>query len=432
MNRAVAHTLALLAAIAVLVGACGQDKGDSGRKDQRIEIKAWVHSGRAAERDTIKDQVARFNRSQERVHVTLTVIPEGSYNAQVQAAALAGELPDVLEFDGPFLYNYIWEGHLVPIGDYLPRDLKADLLPSIVKQGTYRGRLYSVGVYDSGLGLYARRSLLEAVGARIPAGPGDAWSVPEFEGVLQNLADHDPDGRVLDLKLNYRHEWYTYAFSPPVESAGGDLIDRSDFQSAAGVLNGPAAVGAMTRIQAWIDKGLVDPDVDDNAFVGGRVALSWAGHWEYRRYAKAYGKDLVVLPLPDFGHGTRTGQGSWNWGITRYAKRPRAAAAFIEFLLRPDEVLKMCDANAAVPATREAVERSKLYGPGGPLRLFADQLLNGYGVARPRTPAYPVITSAFQQAFEDIRNGAGVKPSLDKAVAAIDRDIRDNDGYRAP
>ncbi len=78
------------------------------------------------------------------------------------------------------------------------------------------------------------------------------------------------------------------------------------------------------------------------------------------------------------------------------------------------------------------MERSKLYGPGGPLRLFADQLLNGYGVARPRTPAYPVITSAFQQAFEDIRNGAGVKPSLDKAVAAIDRDIQDNDGYRAP
>lgn len=432
MNRAFAFSLALLAAAGLLVGACSRGGNGGPPGGGHVEIKAWVHSGRAAERATIKDQVARFNRSRDRIHVTLTVIPEGTYNAQVQAAALAGDLPDVLEFDGPYLYNYIWQGRLVPIGPYLPSRLKADLLPTILEQGTYRGRLYSVGIYDSGLGLYARRSLLEAVGARIPDGPGDAWTVGEFEALLRRLAARDPDGQVLDLKLNYRHEWYTYAFSPPIESAGGDLIDRRDFQSAAGVLNGPAAVRAMTHIQDWIKGGYVDPDVDDNAFVGGRVALSWVGHWEYRRYAKAFGDDLVVLPLPDFGRGTRTGQGSWNWGITRNAGHPRAAAAFIRFLLRPDEVLKMCAADAAVPARRAALARSPLYRPGGPLRLFAEQLLNGYAVPRPRTPAYPVITAAFQQAFADIRNGAGVQRSLDRAAAAIDRDIRDNDGYRAP
>ncbi len=120
MNRAVARTLALLAAIGVLVGACGQDKGDSGRKDQRIEIKAWVHSGRAAERDTIKDQVARFNRSQERVRVTLTVIPEGSYNAQVQAAALPASCPMSWSSTAPSCTTISGRGTWCPSGTTCP------------------------------------------------------------------------------------------------------------------------------------------------------------------------------------------------------------------------------------------------------------------------------------------------------------------------
>jgi multiple sugar transport system substrate-binding protein len=137
----------------------------------------------------------------------------------------------------------------------------------------------------------------------------------------------------------------------------------------------------------------------------------------------------MVLPLPDFGHGSRTGQGSWNWAITRQSRHPQAAARFIEFLLQAEQVLAMSNANGAVPGTRSAVQRSALYGPGGDLRLFADQLLQGVSMARPKTPAYPLITTAFQRAFQQIRNGAGVKQALDEATRKIDRDIHDNQGY---
>lgn len=431
MHRRAATSALILPALFATVltaGGCGRTPAQ-GPAGGPAQVSAWVHSGQQAERATIKDQVRRFNASQHDVHVNLTVIPEGSYNAQVQAAALAGDLPDALEFDGPYLYNYVWQGRLIPIGGYLPASLKTDLIPSILRQGTYRGKLYSVGVYDSGLGLYARRSMLEAVNARIPKGPADAWTVGEFERLLQRLARRDADGEVLDLKLNYSHEWYTYAFSPPIASSGGALV-RGEPPSAEGALNGAAAVAAMEHIRGWIRGGYVDPDVDDNAFIAGRVALSWAGHWEYRRYAAAHGGDLVIVPLPDFGHGTRTAQGSWNWGVTRRSRHPAAAMAFIRFLLRPAEVLRMSNADAAVPGTRTAIARSPLYGPGKPLRLFAAQLLHGFAVPRPRTAAYPVITSAFQRAFDDIRNGGPVKPALDRAAAVIDRDVRDNEGYR--
>jgi multiple sugar transport system substrate-binding protein len=63
------------------------------------------------------------------------------------------------------------------------------------------------------------------------------------------------------------------------------------------------------------------------------------------------------------------------------------------------------------------------------LRLYIEQLSRGYALPRPRTPAYPAITSVFQQAFQAARDGASVPKTLRRATALIDRDIADNLGY---
>ncbi|WP_455205753.1 ABC transporter substrate-binding protein [Kaarinaea lacus] len=392
-------------------------------------LQVWVHAGQATERDVIKDQVNRFNIANSDINIKLTFIPERTYNSQIQAAAISGELPDILEFDGPYLYNYIWQGQLQPLDKLLSAELQSDLIPSIKDQGSYQGSLYAVAQFDSGLGLYARRSLLNSVGVRIPTDAANAWTLSEFDELLGKLAENDTDGAVLDLKLNYSGEWFTYGFSPVLQSAGADLIDRNTYLSANHSLNGGEAVNAMQVIQSWLQNGYVDSNVDDAAFVSGRVALSWVGHWEYPRYIKAFGDDLMIVPLPNFSHGSKTGQGSWVWGVNKSSKQVKQAARFLEFLLAKEEVLKMSSANGAVPATYSAINASPLYQSGAPLHLFANQLTSGYSVPRPKTPGYPVITNAFQQAFLDIRNSSDVQQALDRAVKAIDQDIQDNRGY---
>jgi len=391
-------------------------------------VQIWAHAGQESERITLQRQVEAFNRDHPGLRLQLTLIPEGSYNAQVQAAAVAGELPDLLEFDGPFVYAYVWQGRLRPLDDLLPKSVRQDLLPSIIHQGSYRGRLWSVGCFDSGLGIYADRAKLREAGVRIPT-LENPWSRGEFEDALGRLARGDPDGQVLDLKLNYAGEWYTYALSPLIQSAGGDLVDRGSHRGAEGFLNGPAAVGALSTIQSWITDGRVDPNIDGAAFVTRRVALALGGHWNYPQYSEALGDDLLLLPLPDFGQGPRTGQGSWSWAVTASSRQPDAAVQFLSFLLEPGQVLAVTEANGAVPATGTAIARSPLYGPGGPLRLFVVQLSEGVAVPRPRTPAYPVITAEFQKAFDRIRSGADVQAVLDRASWTIDAEIEDNRYY---
>jgi multiple sugar transport system substrate-binding protein len=348
----------------------------------------------------------------------------------VQASAVAGRLPDLLDLDGPYVAQYAWQGHLRPLGGLMSDSVLAAVLPSILAQGTWRDELYAVGTFDSGLGLYARRSALEDAGVRLPATPAEAWTVAELDELIDRLAGTDGDGAVLDLKLNYEGEWFTYAFQPALRSAGGGLLrTEGERPAASGTLNSRASVQALSAIQAWIGRGRVDPNLDDAAFVSGRVALSWSGHWDFPRYREALGSDLVVVPLPDFGEGTRTGQGSWMWAIPVRASRPSAAVAFLKFLLRPEEVLAMTEANGAVPGTRTAAERSERYGPSGALRILLRQLEEGWAVPRPRTPAYPFASSVFQDVFEALRSGEALGPVLDGAASAVDLEIEDNRGY---
>jgi multiple sugar transport system substrate-binding protein len=420
--------LARACILALATSACLQDGPEA--SGGPVDLEVWYHAGQPGERAVLEAQAARFNRLQDSTRVRLSFLPEGSYNAQVQASAVAGRLPDLLDLDGPYVATYAWQGHLRPLGDLLPASTVDDLLPSIVSQGTWGGTLYGVGTFDSGLALYADAGALHEVGARVPAGPADAWSADEMTELLGRLAAIDEDGAVLDLKLNYEGEWFTYAFQPALRSAGGGLLDVAPARpAAAGTLNGPSSVQAMTTVQSWMVDGLVDPNLDDAAFVAGRVALSWSGHWDHPRYREALGNDLLVLPLPDFGGGARTGQGSWVWTIPRSTTRPRAAAAFLAYLLEPLQVLEMADANGAVPGTRTAARSSESYGPDGPLRLLLRQLEEGWSVRRPQTPAYPFASSIFQDAFDAIRNGESVQAVLDGAAAAIDREIDDNHGY---
>ncbi|ABX03798.1 MAG TPA: sugar ABC transporter substrate-binding protein [Herpetosiphon sp.] len=392
-------------------------------------VTLWFHSGQGAERDALNATLQAFAAKNSAIKVEAIELPEGAYNDQVNAAALAGELPCLLDFDGPFVYNYAWSGYLQPLDSLIAADVKADFLPSIIEQGTYNGKLYSLGQFDSGLGFYANKELLEKAGVRIPT-LAQPWTRAELDEALSELKANGLE-YPLDLKMDYgRGEWFSYGFSPFLQSFGGDLIDRSTYQKASGSLNSAASVEAMKWFQGLFTNGYVNPKpAGSTDFAEGKAALSWVGHWAYPDYAKALGDKLLVLPAADLGKGAKTGMGSWNWGITSKCANPAAAAEVLSFIVSPEEVLRMSDANGAVPARTSAIAKSKLFGDGAPLNLYVQQLTNGVAMPRPITPAYPVITVAFAEAVDNIVAGADVQAELDKAAQKIDADIEDNQGY---
>jgi len=227
-------TLALVAA-GLLLAACGGDA--DAPADGSTPLSVWFHTGKPAEAAAIEAQVASFEAANPGIDVELTMIPEASYNEQVQAAAVAGKLPDVLDLDGPYLASYAWQGRLMPLDGLLTSQLQADLLPSIQAQGRWNDRLWGVGTFDSGLGLYVNTALLPA-GTELPATPEDAWSAAEFTLLLEQLAIHRATAATAEGIRRAPVPCSPHRAPPRSASAGSG--DRAGARTGAGGARAPA------------------------------------------------------------------------------------------------------------------------------------------------------------------------------------------------
>lgn len=428
-----ARVAVVAAASGLALSACGGSSSGGSEATSSGTLSIWAHQGQPSEVSALQAAVSGFNESQSDIVAELKLIPEADYTKSVQAASV-GELPDVIEIDGPNVASMVYDQKIQPIGDLVSSDTVSNQTDSIKVQNTVNGDLYSVSQFNAGLGLAGNKSLLDAAGVTYPTSLDDPWTADEFTTALGTLAAAN-GGKSLDIKENYglSGEWATFAFSPIVWSAGGNLIQDN---TSEGVLNTPEVVEAMTQFQSW--KEYVDPNESDDAFTTGKVALSWFGHWMYPDYSAALGDDLVVMPLPEWSDGIKTGQGSWTWGVSAQAQNSEGAGKFLDYLASDENVTAMTEANGAPPATKTAFDNSPLYKDGGPLYLLTQQLDKSCGTtpapdciatSRPVTAGYPVVTKAFATAVDEIYKGADPQTALDTAAKAIDTDFADNNNY---
>jgi multiple sugar transport system substrate-binding protein len=393
------------------------------------ELSMWYHgAGNPEERAVILQIIEDFNASQDHYVVEIEDFPQATYNESIVAAALAGDLPDIIDMDGPVMPNWAWAGYLAPLD--LPSDALDGFLPGAI--GEWDGEVYSVGLWDAAKAIYARQSVLEENGIRIPT-LDDPWTGEEFDAALDTLQATGDFEFVFDPGMNWTGEWYPYAFSPFLQSFGGDIIDRSTMLTAEGVLNGDEAIAFGEWWQSIFERELAPGTSQDGAdrdtgFIDGKYALQWNGNWAAVPALDAFGDDMIFLPAPDFGHGPKIGAGSWQFGISSDSEYADGANSFIEFAIQPKYSAMYSDVLGLAPTTLEAAGMTENYAPGGPLEVFFG-LSQAQALIRPPTPAYLSAALSFEKAMADIANGADVIDALDAAVDEIDADIEANGGY---
>ncbi|MBF2735974.1 MAG: extracellular solute-binding protein [Betaproteobacteria bacterium AqS2] len=406
--------------MAAVIGASAQAATD---------LSMWYHgAGSTTEKALLNSIIDDFNASQSDYRVVIEEFPQESYNDSVSAAALAGNLPDIIDVDGPILPNWAWAGYLAPLN--LPEAKLSRILPGAI--GRWNGEVYAVGLWDAACAIFARRSMLKELGIRRPT-LQRPWTRDEFNGVLKKIKDSGKYEYAFDPGMAWTGEWYPYAFGPMLQSAGGDLFDPAA-NKADGVINNDAALEFGAWWQSLFVNGYAPGTSQDGAdretgFLDGRYALQLNGNWAGVTALDALGDDLVFLPAVDFGNGPKIGAASWQFAVAATSDHKDGARAFIEFAIQDQYMAQFSDGIGLIPPTAEAAAMSEKYRPGGPLEVFFE-LSEAQATLRAVTPGYVVAAKEFEKAMADISNGADVADALDAAADAIDADVANNGGYR--
>jgi len=413
------------AIVSLLAGSAALATGASAQ----TELSMWYHgAGEHVEAMIVGEIIADFNASQSDWSVKLESFPQAVYNDSVEAAGLAGNLPCIIDVDGPVMPRWAWAGYMQP----LPIDEAklSEFLPGT--KGIWNGQLYSIGLWDAAVAMITRKSYLDRLGIRVPT-TDEPWTADEFNAALMTIKESGEFEYSLDLGMAWTGEWYPYAFSPFLQSFGGDIVDRSTYMTAEGALNNDAAIEFGEWWQGLFANDFApgtsqDPADRDSGFVDGKYAISYNGNWAALSILEAFPDDTLFLPNVDFGNGPMIGAASWQFGVSASCEHPDGAAAFIEHAIQDKYLTAFSDGIGLIPATPAAAEVSKNYSKGGPMEAFYG-LSEAQALVRPVTPGYTVAAKIFEKALADIANGADVAESLDAAVDEIDADIEANGGY---
>lgn len=199
IRKASAITATAMIATLALAGCSSQQGGGS---DSAITL--WTHNGgNPEELAVVQEAVDDFNSSHPDSQIELTAFPQASYNDSIVSAASSGDLPCILDLDGPIMPNWAWSGYLSPL--QLSEETTSGLLDST--KGIYNDQLYSVGPYDTSLAFLARRSVLEEHNIRIPDAD-KPWTLEEFNSALEELKTDSNFDYAIDMSVWDKAEWW--------------------------------------------------------------------------------------------------------------------------------------------------------------------------------------------------------------------------------
>jgi multiple sugar transport system substrate-binding protein len=234
-----------------------------------------------------------------------------------------------------------------------PED-RRDFLATDLIAGSYRGRLYRIPAFaDAGL-LYYRKDLA-------PVPPAT------FDELVEQSREHQTAERWGFLWQGKQYEGLVTVFLEVLWGFGGDWIDPGSRQVR---LEEPEAVRALSFLKNTI--GVISPPgvtsyIEEDTrilFQSGRAVFlrNWPYVWALmkRSDAPVTGKVAFTSMVHAPGHSSAATLGGWGFAISSSCPDPEAAWKFVEFVTRPEQLVRVQEKMGRIPSRKSLVPEELL------------------------------------------------------------------------
>ncbi|MEU6032774.1 extracellular solute-binding protein [Streptomyces tauricus] len=407
---------ALVAGLLVVAGAgCSGDGG--GSEDGRITLRFQSLAWQKESVDANKELVREWNAAHPDVRVEYVQGSWDSVHDQLLTSFEGGEAPDIIHDASDDLADFAYGGYLADLRGLLSERLTSDIPGRSWETTTFGDGIYGVPFLQEPRVLIANAKWLKESGERIPT-PEKPWSWDEFRRITDRLSGGGGKG---DGK--YGVAW---PLKEPVSatlnlslSTGGQLFHRgADGKVRIRFDEGDEVVPRTIHDQVNLDGSASGSTLGSGGsdtlpgFFGGKYAMVPLG-FSYRQQIVQQapkGFEWQVLPAPA-GGGTGAEAGAGTDGLTQGVSpqtlsvaedspHKKEAAAFIDFLLRPPNMVRLALGDWMLPTGTEALRDPALRSQkdgwavgaalAGALRSAPAQSVRGYPEWKDKvaTPAY--------------------------------------------
>ncbi|MFH9249377.1 ABC transporter substrate-binding protein [Streptomyces lydicus] len=353
-RRGLLAAAAALPAAALLPGCSGERRRRSsgGRITLRFQSLAWQQDSLKAN----KQLVAEWNAHHPDIQVRYVQGAWATVHDQLLTSFEGGEAPDIIHDASDDLADFAYGGDLADLTALLPARLRQDIPRHSWETATFNGRVYGVPFLQEPRVLIANRAKLRRSGVRLPT-PEHPWSWEEFAEAAKRLTRGSDYGVAWPLK-----EPVSATLNLAL-STGGRVFHRGPdgkvavrFDAVDQVV--PRTVHDQVNVDRSASRTTLGVGGSDTlpGFFAGRYAMVPLG-FSYRQQIVQQapeGFDWTVLPAP---RGTSAAQGvsPQTLSIAEDCPYKEEAMAFIDFLLRPPNMVSLALGDWLLPTGQEAL-----------------------------------------------------------------------------
>ncbi|MFE2487041.1 ABC transporter substrate-binding protein [Streptomyces mirabilis] len=352
----------LVLVVGLLLAGCtggGGTGSAGGRITLRFQSLAWQEESVTANKELVKE----WNATHPDVEVEYVQGSWDSVHDQLLTSFEGGEAPDIIHDASDDLADFAYGGYLADLRDLLPARLKSNIPQRSWETATFGDGIYGVPFLQEPRVIVANATWLRKAGVRIPT-PEHPWSWPEFRAITRRLSGDGKYGVAWPLK-----EPVSATLNLSL-SAGGELFHRgADGKVAVRFDAADQVVPRTIHDQADVDHSASPTTLGSGGsdtlpgFFGGKYAMVPLG-FSYRQQIVQQapkGFDWQVLPAPAGADGLAQGVSPQTLSIAADSPHKKEAAAFIDFLLRPENMVRLALGDWMLPTGTEALKDPALH-----------------------------------------------------------------------
>ncbi|KUN66978.1 ABC transporter substrate-binding protein [Streptomyces griseorubiginosus] len=345
----------------LLLAGCTHGTGGSGTGPVtlRFQSLAWQEESVEANKALVKE----WNATHAGVKVEYVQGSWDSVHDQLLTSFEGGEAPDIIHDASDDLADFAYGGYLADLSDLLPHRLKSAIPQHSWDTTTFGDGVYGVPFLQEPRVLIVNATWLKESGVRVPT-VEHPWSWAEFRQITARLSGAGRYGVAWPLK-----EPVSATLNLSL-SAGGQLFHRdADGKVTIRFEQADETVPRTIHDQANTDRSASPTTLGSGGsdtlpgFFGGKYAMVPLGFSYRQQIAQQAPKGFrwQVLPAPAGADGLTQGVSPQTLSVAADSPHKKEAAAFIDFLLRPENMVRLALGDWMLPTGTQALADPALH-----------------------------------------------------------------------
>jgi multiple sugar transport system substrate-binding protein len=401
----------LLCLLSVVTAGCGA------KDNPRTRLDFWAIGSEA---EKIGELFADFRQQNPDIDLRVQQIPWSAAHEKLLTAFAGDATPDVCQLGNTWIPEFGTLGALESLNAFIERSPSInsrDYFPGLWKTNQLDASVYGLPWYADTRLLFYRKDMLAAAGWKAPPSTWDQW-LTAMRDVKRKV---NPNGYAILMPTN---EWEHLTILA-LQTDSQMLRDDDRFAN----FNSPQFRQALEFYKRLFDEELA-PAVSNTQisnyweeFGRGYFAMYITGPWnigEFRRRLPAAVQNewaTAPLPRPEGAKVSISQAGGSGLAIFRRSKHKDEAWRLIEFLSRPEQMVRFYKLTGNLPPRESAWKLGRLEDDP-PVGAFHEQLK--HVVPLPRVPEWEQITTYIIRAGQAV---VAQKKTVNEAVTDLDRQV---------